>query len=322
MGSFDILSQEQVQHRAEIFLASLPDDVRRDVEGKIQELKWHEALGLLSPQMYFGKKVLDWEAGLGGFSAAFYCLGAAQIVAIDSWVDPSIVCKKFVDLEQMTFMKTSAADFSSNHNSLAQDFDLIFSNTVTEHITDLPGAMSCLHGMLKDNGFYLNVHDNYYSPCGSHDHGFWFYGADNAIEFQGVACWASQDKCAVSAGHREKLLTQMPWTWNDRLEAKRNPENCDSCPYYRRSQPWANLTYVDEFVETFDDPSFLTWKPGSSLNKITTFQLRQILVEAGFNVMGFHRNRCTNVPPAHLLDAGLSPLELTTTTSVWKCSKS
>jgi hypothetical protein len=218
-------------------------------------------------------------------------------------------------------MKISAADFFENHGDLSKNFDLIFSNTVTEHITDLSNALACLHGMLNHSGYYFNVHDNYYSPCGSHDHGFWFYGADGAIEFQGVPCWAAQDKCAASAAHREKLLTQMPWTWNQRLEARKNPEKCAACPYYRRSQPWANLTYVDEFVETFDDPSFLTWKPSSSLNKITTFQLRQLLGEAGFQVLGFHRNRCTNVPPAHLVDAGFSPLELTTTTSVWKCWK-
>lgn len=306
-----------IKNRAESFLSTLSPDVRRDVEGKIEELSWHQRLGLLSPEMYVGKTVLDWEAGLCGFSAAFYCLGAANVVAIDSWVQDVSLPAEYLALKEFSFSQISIAEFVSMNSGSGIKFDLLFSNTVTEHISDLPAALSNLKSILRPDGFYLNVHDNYYSPCGSHDHGFWFYGSDGAIDFQGRNCWASPSKCEASAEHRDKLLKQMPWTWNSELEQKRDPEHCENCAYFRRSQPWAHLVNVNEFVEAFNDPSFLTWRPGSSLNKVTTFQMRQLLVEAGFRVLGFHRNSCTNEPPDALLDAGFSRLELTTTTSVW-----
>jgi len=307
--------------RRRFFLASLPDDLRADVEGKIRELKWHEHLGSLSPEMYLGKRVLDWEAGLGGFSAAFYCLGAAEVVAIDSWVSPGAINPLIHSIGSFSFKNISIADFLMQDYSHLASFDLVFSNTVTEHIGDLPSALLNIKSLLKDDGTYLNIHDNYYSPCGSHDHGFWFYDGSGAIAFQGVACWTMPEKCDASAGHRQGLLDRMPWTWNERLEQRRDPTACADCPYYRRGQPWAHLASVDKFVETFDDPSFLTWQPGSSLNKVTTFQMRQLLIEAGFKVLAFHRNRCTNLPSDALIDAGFSQLELTTTTTVWTCSK-
>ena len=294
---------------------------RADVEDKIATLRYHESCGCLSPDMYVGKRILDWEAGLGGFSAAFYCLGAREIVAIDSWVAPDVIAPEIRACDAITFEQTSIGDFLARNPSLTP-FDLVFSNTVTEHITDLPTSFDAIRRLLSEGGFYLNVHDNYYSPCGSHDHGFWFYGDQNRVVFQGVDCWNHANKCEASAEHRARLLTNMPWTWNERLDARRDPPACVTCPYFKRSQPWGHLASVNSFPYDFDDGSFFTLRPGSSLNKFTTFQIRQMLSEAGFKVERFHRNRANNPVPTDLLDSGFSALELTTTTSVWLSSKS
>ncbi|WP_298199272.1 methyltransferase domain-containing protein [Novosphingobium sp.] len=312
-----MLSASDISQRANEFLATLPGPVRADVEGKIQELRWHESAGCLSPDMYLGKRVLDWEAGLGGFSGAFYCLGAGEVVAIDSWVEPGSVAYEIRNAPGISFSRMSIQDFIRDPANGPASFDLLFSNTVTEHISDLPGAFTALHSVLKPGGHYLNIHDNYYSPCGSHDHGFWFYGDAGAVTHQGVECWSQPEKCTASAQHRARLLTNMPWTWNDRLERLRDPNACRTCPYYMRSQPWGHLTSVDDFSRVFDDPSFMTLRPGSSLNKLTTFQVRQICQEAGFRLVRFHRNRCTNQPAGPVLELGISELELTTTTTVW-----
>lgn len=316
----DEASASTIEARAEAFLETLIPSVRADVDDKVRTLKFHEAVGCLSPDMYIGKRVLDWEAGLGGFAAAFYCLGASEVVAIDSWVEPSVISPELRQVDALTFEKISAVEYARRQSQAAQKFDLIFSNTVTEHIADLPAAFDALKSLSTDDGWYLNVHDNYYSPCGSHDHGFWFYGDAGRIDFQGVDCWARDEKCEASAAHRQRLLDDLPWTWNERLDSQRNPERCSECPYARRSQPWAHLRYVDDFSRVFDDRSFFTQREGSSLNKLNTFQIRQLLGEAGFEVVRFHRNRCTNSPSPELLDSGFSPLELTTTTSVWLCA--
>lgn len=316
-----MITTDEIAVRTEKFMSTLSDSSRAELEEKIRTIRYHEAVGVLSPDMYVGKRVLDWESGLGGFSAAFYCLGASSVTAIDSWVEPSSVPEDFRAVKEIQFRRTSVSDYRRQFENIGRRFDLIFSNTVTEHITNLPMALDDLSELLEEEGYYFNVHDNYYSPCGSHDHGFWFYGSGGGIEFQGASCWALADKCDASAGHREELLRRMPWTWNEALDARRNPANCGQCPYFKRSQPWAHLAFVDEFSEVFSDRSFLTWREGSSLNKVTTFQVRQLLDEAGFEVMQFYRNRCTNSPTPELLDAGFSELELTTTTTAWQCRK-
>jgi hypothetical protein len=314
------LDEQTIETRAQALLDSLAPAVRADVEGKMQQLKWHESNGCLSPDMYLGKRILDWEAGLGGFTAAFYCLGASEVVAIDSWVEASAISSELRQVPALGFEKIPAVDYAARQGQAGPKFDLIFSNTVTEHIADLPVALDALKSLLDDDGWYLNIHDNYYSPCGSHDHGFWFYGDAGRIDYQGVDCWARDEKCESSAAHRQKLLDSLPWTWNEDLERQRNPERCSECPYARRSQPWAHLRFVDDFCRVFEDRSFFTQREGSSLNKLTTFQIRQLLGEAGFKVVQFHRNRCSNTPSPELLDSGFSTLELTTTTSVWLCA--
>lgn len=321
LSDHDQFTPEAIEARAQSFLDTLSPATRADVEGKIATLRYHESCGCLWPELYVGKTVLDWEAGMGGFSGAFYCLGARDIVAIDSWVAPEVIAPELRACSAIRFQQIPIIEFAQARGADEQPFDLVFSNTVTEHITDLPGSFDMIRRLMTDSGAYLNVHDNYYSPCGSHDHGFWFYGDAGRITFQGVDCWARAEKCDASAEHRERLLKQMPWTWNDRLEARRDPPACTTCPYFRRSQPWGHLASVDTFVHDFEDRSFFTLRGGSSLNKFTTFQLRQFLNEASLKVIRFHRNRATNAVPVDLLESGFSPLELTTTTSVWLCAK-
>lgn len=316
-----LIHAEAIHNRASAFLDTLSPATRADVEAKIATLKYHEAVGCLSPKMYIGKRVLDWEAGLGGFAAAFFCLGASEVVAIDSWVTKSAISPEILSCDAIEFHQVSIGSFVENRKELGSRFDLVFSNTVTEHISDLPSSFDAIQQILSADGVYMNVHDNYYSPCGSHDHGFWFYGDAGQVVFQGVDCWNRPERCDASAEHRVKLLSAMPWTWNERLEARRDPTACVTCPYFKRGQPWGHLKSVDDFPYDFEDKSFFTLREGSSLNKFTTFQVRQFLVEAGFRVDKFHRNRAMNAVPDDLLECGFSALELTTTTSVWICSK-
>ena len=87
----------------------------------------------------------------------------------------------------------------------------------------------------------------------------------------------------ASSKHRLKLIAELPWTWSLQNDAELTPENCANCRYYKRSQPWAHLRFVDQFSKIYNDKSFVTPpRPASSLNKITPFLLRELLNEAGF----------------------------------------
>jgi len=174
--------------------------------------------------------------------------------------------------------------------------------------------LTICYRLLKEGGYLFINHDNYYQPTGAHDHGFLFYGENNMIVRQGPACWQMPEKCQASADHRRWIAEHLPWTW--RNTEKLTPENCTLCPYYKRSQPWAHLIYQNEFVSLFDNVSFTTGYPNSSLNKVTPFQLRQFVLEAGFVIEKEVRNRVSNLPPDFLLcpPYNFSLQDLTTST--------
>jgi hypothetical protein len=155
-------------------------------------------------------------------------------------------------------------------------------------------------------------HDNYYSPCGSHDHGFWFPGPDGYITFQGIDCWASEEKCEKSSAHRRSIIEKFYWTWGPEIDARLTPEDCASCPYYKRSQPWAHLAYAHEFLAVYPEPGMLTGRAHSLLNKVTPFQLLQFVTEAGFRVVKYTRNYIKNSPPPQVLKLGISLDDLAT----------
>ncbi len=253
--------------------------------------------GLLSENHFRDKVVLDWECGDGAFSAAFALGGARLVFGSDQWLDvkrlPAVV-------RASPLFRCRQAAIRDIEAELRGSVDLVFANTVTEHIPDLPGAFASLFQVIKPGGYLFLNHDNYYQPVGSHDHGFLRYGVGEIVR-QGPACWDHGADCSLSKPVREDVARRFPWTWDHRNEAHLTPPACADCHYYRRSQPWAHLLYQDDFASLFPQNSFSTGKPNSSLNKVTIFQLRQFLIEAGFEIEKEERAIVSNQPPDSLL---------------------
>lgn len=286
------------------------------------EVKYWSETGVLSTTQIKGKQILDWECGTGVFTAIFIEEGAASVMAIDTWLDISYIKQTIGKLSGVHFRKISLDELAKNeqfHNA----YDLIFANTVTEHLKDLAYLFTICHRLLAVNGEFILNHDNYYQPVGSHDHGFLFYGDDNQVVFQGSRCWENDAKCETSAEFRRLLHENFNWTWNEWNEAQLTPDNCHYCPYYRRSQPWSHLLYQNEFRQVFPQPCFTTGYPRSGLNKITPFQLRQYLIEAGFDIQAWVPRTVNNQPPQELLRPpfNFSVDDLCTSVIAIRCSK-
>jgi SAM-dependent methyltransferase len=247
-----------------------------------------------------GKRTLDWECGAGVYSLLLLERGAARCDAIDSWLQPEACEKAMGHLEAIRFAKVSLEDFAADPQAHGA-FDLVIANTVTEHMLNLARQMPVVGRLLRPGGLFIANHDNYYQPVGSHDHGFLFYGPGPAIVAQGPRCWESPDKCRVSEAHRRKVMKDLWWTWDEGMEKRLTPEDCTKCPYYKRSQPWAHLTYQGEFLDLFPHVGFTTGYPKSSVNKVTPFQLRQFIIEGGFEVSAWIPNKIKNQAPEHLM---------------------
>jgi SAM-dependent methyltransferase len=282
---------------APLRLDDLPEPLRTRAEERLADLRLLTDCGVISQSHITGKVVLDWECGDGAFAAAFGISGAQLIIASDKWLDIARVPAALRDRPDYRLRRAGIAAFESQiHGAI----DLVFANTVTEHMPDLPSDFAAVYRVLRPGGHFVINHDNYYQPVGSHDHGFLYYGAGDVVR-QGPDCWNSDLRCAASQAHRDDIAQRLPWTWDRRNETHRDPLMCKACHYYKRSQPWAHLLYQDEFDTLFPQDSFSTGRKNSSLNKVTMFQLRQFLIEAGFEVEKEHRATIGNDPPAALL---------------------
>lgn len=246
-----------------------------------------------------GKRILDWECGAGVFSLIFAERGAAQCEAIDSWLWTEECRRAMGHIDRIRFDKVSLEAYAGTR-SRDGEFDLVFANTVTEHMLNLPQQLPLVRRLLKPGGLFITNHDNYYQPVGSHDHGFLYYGEGPQIVRQGPACWEAAERCEASKDHRLTVMKNLWWTWDEAMERRLTPHDCTQCPYYKRSQPWAHLRHQHEFREVFRHVGFTTGYPKSSLNKLTLFQLRQFVIEAGFDIVGWVANRVLNEPPEDL----------------------
>lgn len=280
-------------------IRQLPEDYRLRVKSRLSELDQYIAAGLIPLDSFKDGMVLDWEAGDAAFSVAFLIRGARHVFAIDSWMNIDQIPEPLKACQQLTIKKASIREFAYDaHSSVA----LVFSNTVTEHLQDLSQELREAHRALSSGGAFFTNHDNYYQPVGSHDHGFLFYGHGNRIERVCPACWLDVKKCEASASYRDEIKRKLPWTWDDRNERSKNPAKCADCHYYMRAQPWAHLIFQDRFPSLFPQASFYTGIEGASLNKITPFQLRQYILEAGFYIERSERAFIKNKPPAELCE--------------------
>jgi len=182
----------------------------------------------------------------------------------------------------------------------AQRFDLVYARLVTEHLIDLQGDLARIFELLKPGGRFVALHDNYYWPMGLHDHVF-FEATDNTFttyRSRAVACWQAPNLCEASAEFRAMIEQKHDWNIKDWVLA---PDNCPACPYYRRSQLWGHLLYQQDFNTIYAGVFFKT-NPTGGLNKVTPFQLRQLLIEAGFTLTTWSARRIANEPPADLLE--------------------
>jgi len=261
-----------------------------------------------------GGSVLDWEAGDLAFSIAFLIRGAKHVFAMDSWMDVNQIPDPLKTYPQLTIERASMREFSQD-GPRALALTLIFANTVTEHLQELPQDLRDAFRVLGPRGVLFTNHDNYYQPVGSHDHGFLYYGTENRIERVGPACWLDANKCEASAAHRDQIRRDFPWTWDERNERSKDPANCVNCHYYMRSQVWAHLIYQDQFLSLYPQASFHTGVEGASLNKITPFQLRQFILEAGFCIERLERTFVENKPTTEFhKELGVPALDLRTAT--------
>lgn len=275
---------------------------------------------LLRDEFVQGKTVLDWECGRGVYAAIFVEMGARHVVGIDTWLDTGYSSRILSRLPDASFKKISIKEFRS---IAGREFDFVFANTVTEHLIDLPQQFIACADLTKANGVLFANHDNYYQPVGSHDHGFLFYGKSNKIVSLGPECWSDRRKCQASAEFRHSIAQRFPWTWDEQTESLMDPNACDECPYYKRSRPWAHLIFQDDFRKVFPQVSFTTGYGKSSLNKITTFQLRQYIIEAGFDIESWVPSMVANKPPDFLTKSpyNFNPDELRTCTVIAVCRK-
>lgn len=276
---------------------ALPQPLQVRVRRRQRDLLVFENEGVLEQKHYQDRVVLDWECGDAAFAMAFAIGGAAHVYAADSWLNMDLVPSTLKNAERIRLRKAAIGQYAHEIHGAV---DLVFANTVTEHVQNVPADFAEIYKVLRSGGCMFINHDNYYHPVGSHDHGLLFYGSKE-IEAQGPKCWEMPGKCAESQAYRKAMTQRFPWTWDARNEGKLDPAHCEACHYFKRSQPWAHLLYQNEFATLFPQHGFTTGQPQSSLNKLTIFQLRQLIVEAGFLIEKEYFAKVKNEPPEELL---------------------
>jgi SAM-dependent methyltransferase len=254
----------------------------------------------LPPESYLDKDVLDLGCGTGAGCAAFLERGARFVWGIDPTLTPETLgCLSRLPRSRFDAAELSAELFGDQH------FDLIFAQLVTEHLRYFPNVMDTIYDLLKPGGRFVAQHDNYYSPMGGHDHAF--MGPDPAdparIRFKGSRCWKSPLKCAASEDFRRQINQRYDWMFKDWTT---NPDDCTKCAYYHRAHLWGHLLFQDSYATDFPGDFFRASR-SCGLNKITPFQLRQFLIEAGFTVTHWAQVKIENTPPPEL--AARFPIE-------------
>jgi SAM-dependent methyltransferase len=262
---------------------------RQQLERDRAAMEWWDCM---PPESYQDKDVLDLGCGTGAGSAVFLERGARLV-----WgVDPELNSEVMGHLSVLPRARFIAAELSSDLFG-DQRFDLIYAQFVTEHIRHMPGVLDIVFSLLKPGGRFIALHDNYYSPMGGHDHAFLgpVPNDPHRIHVKSVPCWDSPLKCEASKDFRE----QSERTYGTLMNLTLTPEDCAKCHYYQRSHIWAHLLFQDVYPDIYQNDFFISSRCGG-VNKITPFQLRQFLIEAGFEVTTWRPNRIANEPPAAL----------------------
>lgn len=266
----------------------------------------------LSPADYVDRDVLDVGCGIGAASYLFVERGARSILGVDPGFAPDHLAR----LERLPRARFRATALTLD--ALAGErFDLAYARFVTEHVLDLPDALRAIHAALRPGGALVAVHDNYYGPLGAHDQAFVEPApGGRSLRVRAPSCWKSAAKCQESAQFRAAVARDMDWTVG-RFEL--TPERCPDCPYFHRAQLWGHLLFQERFGGAFGGDFYRTGA-GGGLNKVTPFQLRQFLIEAGFRIASWQPAVLENRPPRELLDR-FSLSDLTTHTILFRAER-
>jgi SAM-dependent methyltransferase len=250
----------------------------------------------LAPEIFRDKDVLDVGCGCGASAALLLSRGARFVWGIepgfgDWWLE------KLKALPRCRFTR----DVLRPEPFGGRRFDLVYSHFVTEHIGDLAYSFRVTRDLLRPGGRMVALHTNYYGPLGGHDHAFLGPEPGNVAKLLslGPRCWESPRKCDTSAEFRQRCEARHDWTVKSWALT---PEDCTRCLYYQRAQLWGHLRFQDDFPRNYPGDFFRCGIDGG-LNKVTPFQLRQHVVEAGFKVTAWVLDLAQNEPPPELLAA-------------------
>ena len=284
-------------------LVAVDHDVRTKIDQATERLKKFQNLGLIKSDEIVGRTVLDWECGDGSFAAALLLHGAKKVIGIDTWLNAEQAKQNYEAFAgSLDFQRSSVFDFLENSPSFANSFDAAFTCNVTEHLPMLYKQIEFLSKTLKKGAPFVISHHNYFHAIGHHDFMF-LASTPKGLQVRAPACWESDEKCAASEDFRNREHKRRPWMWSAEIDNRRNPDDCSKCPYYKRARPWAHLIYADDFNDMYPR-GFSSEKDGSTLNKVTPFQLRQAAIEADFSIDFEQRDRSPAEPPAELVDSG------------------
>ena len=257
------------------------------------------AAGDLPEESIPGADILDFGGGQGALATLLLERGARSVTVIDPSLSLEFYRVHFGRPEGLALYKGAVQQFAAEQVGPAGGlFDMVVALSVTEHVIDLAQCLYTIRDLIRPGGFFFTAHDNYYQPGGAHDD-IVTYG-DRGCDYYGPRCWESPELCEASREFRTALALN-PSCWTEVDERSRTPHDCRLCPFFKRARPWAHLVHADAFPRVFQNDFFSTGRPGSGLNKITPFQLKQFIVEAGFDLEVWRRNTVPNDPPPELL---------------------
>jgi 2-polyprenyl-6-hydroxyphenyl methylase/3-demethylubiquinone-9 3-methyltransferase len=321
-------------------LNNLPNDIINDkswhshYEALQNNFNYWQSKGYLLSSDLREANVLDFGGSAGQLAVIALQNGAKRATVIDTELPVTLYETKLQAIEALSYSTLTveayceevcqAEPLGGEVQDRCDKFELVLAHTVTEHLQYPASVFAAIYKLLKPGGLFFVVHDNYYHPSGAHDNAMLTMNSRYLYEYQGPKCWDSQNKCDASRAFRKDMSTRFPWAWDAESDNMLCPEDCEDCLFFKRTQPWAHILYQPTFKKVFPAPGFSSGHDNSVLNKITPFQLKQFLIEAGFEIELWDRGLHNNPLPAELLEEPYccSEYDLKTLNLFARCRKS
>ena len=110
------------------------------------------------------KKIIELGSGLGHYSASLVELGAHSVHGVEIQSKKVLFAQENnAGCENLSFVQGDITNLAEGDH----EFDLAFSHTVFEHVSDVPAALKELHRVLKTDGEVL-LSFNYFHHQGGH----------------------------------------------------------------------------------------------------------------------------------------------------------